>query len=190
MLVEKVVVGALETNCYVISAGKDAQEVIVVDPGADTEKILETVGNREIKAVMLTHGHFDHTGALKDFSDYPIYIHKEDAPMLSNTRLNGGYLVGDSEIRPKATHFYREGSVVDVANLKLKILETPGHTMGSVCILEGDQMLTGDTLFKGDYGRTDLAGGSATLMRESLRRLFSMKDVRIWPGHGEDDIIR
>mgnify|MGYP000861554564 CR=1 FL=1 len=190
MLVEMVVVGALETNCYIISAGKEAREVIIIDPGADKDTILDAVGDRTIKAVMLTHGHFDHTGALDAFSKYPIYIHKEDAPMLSDTRLNGGYLVGDGHQRPEATRFYKEWDVVDLANMHLKVLETPGHTMGSVCILEGDQMLTGDTLFKGDYGRTDLAGGSATLMRESLRRLFSMHGIRIWPGHGDDDIIR
>lgn len=184
MIIECLVVGELETNCYILSANKNAQEVIVVDPGAQAELILEAVGKRRVAAVMLTHGHFDHTGALHAFEGCDILIHEKDAPMLKDSRLSAGELMRDHAIRPEATHFYKEGDIVCRAGIELKILETPGHTMGSVCLQQGSEILTGDTLFDGSYGRTDLPGGSATLMRESLKRLYKLSGSNIYPGHG------
>ncbi len=189
MIVETVTVGSLGTNCYMLSKDKDARDVVLVDPGAEGYIIKQRVGERHVAAVLLTHGHFDHTGALACFKDAPIYIHPKDAPMLKDARLSAGDLMEDTDQRPKATDFYDDGDVLDIAGLKMEVLSTPGHTMGSVCLKSGDQMLTGDTLFKGDYGRTDLPGGSETMMRATLRRLFALHGTHCYPGHGEETDI-
>lgn len=189
MIVETVTVGSLGTNCYILSETENAHDVILVDPGAEGYKIKQRVGNRHVAAVLLTHGHFDHTGALTYFKDAPIYIHQKDAPMLKDARLSAGDLMEDHDRRPKATDYYDDGDVVEIAGLKLDVLSTPGHTMGSVCLKNGNRMLTGDTLFNGDYGRTDLPGGSEMMMRASLRRLFALHGVHCYPGHGEETDI-
>ena len=190
MHIERMIVGDLETNCYIVASGKEARDIVVVDPGADAEKIMHQIGERTVQAVLLTHGHFDHTGALMAFDGLPIYIHPKDAPMLQDSRLSVGGLLGDDAPRPPATHLYQENDVVKVAGLSLEVMETPGHTMGSVCLKSGKQILTGDTLFDGDYGRTDLPGGSATLMRESLKKLFALHGYTAYPGHGKQTTIR
>ena len=190
MIVEKIIVGVLETNCYLAYAEQGAPEVVVIDPGDDKEKILGRIGGRKVAAVLLTHGHYDHTGALSAFHDVPIYIHLKDAPMLNDNRLSIGELMGDRAERPAATHHMKEGDTVEAAGLKLRVMETPGHSMGSVCLLDDKQIFTGDTLFDGDYGRTDLPGGSATLMRSSLKRLFELHGYRAYPGHGGETIIK
>ncbi|MDD2429229.1 MAG: MBL fold metallo-hydrolase [Eubacteriales bacterium] len=190
MIVEKIVVGDLETNCYLAFATTGADEVLVIDPGDDAEKILDRIAKRNVAAVLLTHGHFDHTGALSAFRDVPIYIHAKDAPMLRDNRLSVGELMGDKAARPAATHHMKEGEMIELAGLKLRVMETPGHTMGSVCLICDNQVFTGDTLFDGDYGRTDLPGGSATLMRASLKRIFELQGHRAYPGHGGETSIK
>lgn len=188
MLVETIPVGVLETNCYLASVNKD--EVVVIDPGDDAELIKSTIGDRKVLAVLLTHGHYDHTGALYAFADVPIYIHPQDQIMLEDGYFSFGSQAGDSEPRPKATHSMVEGQLVSIGGMDFQVLHTPGHTLGSVCLRHGDIIFTGDTLFKGDYGRTDLPGGSMEQMRASLRRLFSLSGCRIYPGHGPDDVIK
>jgi hydroxyacylglutathione hydrolase len=189
MYIEKIVVGPVETNCYILSKDKNAEDVIVVDPGGEAEKIKEKIGGRKIKAVLLTHGHFDHTGALYAFKDYPIYINKNDEKMLSDPSLNAGYLINDSAARPNATNFYKDGDVIEIAGLSIAVLETPGHTMGSVSLICGKNIFTGDTLFDGDYGRVDLPGGSMEMMKQSLKRLFGFAGYKAYPGHGPNATI-
>ncbi len=189
MHVEKIVVGPVETNCYILSKNENAEEIVVVDPGAQAEKIKEKIGDRKVQAVLLTHGHFDHTGALRAFEGYPIYINKKDEKMLSDYRLSAGYLINDSALRPRPTNFYKDLDVLKIAGLDITVLETPGHTMGSVSLMCGNQILTGDTLFDGDYGRVDLPGGSMEMMKKSLKRLFSYAGYKAYPGHGANTII-
>lgn len=189
MLIERVPVGALETNCYIVSSGKGAKQVCLIDPGDEADKIKRAVGQRTVEAIYLTHGHYDHTGALAGFAGVPIYIHEKDAPMLKNNRLSAGYLADDDAERPDATNYYAEGEALHHAGLRLTVMETPGHTPGGVCLMADKVIFTGDTLFRGDYGRTDLPGGSSMQMRQSLRRLFQLKGMAAYPGHGEDTVI-
>jgi len=182
-------VGSLETNCYVLGL-KGRDDAVVVDPGDEGEKILSVLDGRKPAAVLLTHGHFDHTGALSFFAGVPIYIHELDSIMLGDSHYSFGRIAGDHARRPDATGFLQEGQILRLAGMDIHVLHTPGHTRGSVCFRVNDELLTGDTLFKGDYGRTDLPGGSPEQMRASLRRLLRLSGCHVLPGHGPDDWIK
>ncbi|MBO2516288.1 MAG: MBL fold metallo-hydrolase [Clostridiales bacterium] len=184
MKIEKIVVGPVSTNCYILQ--KDGtQPVLVIDPGAEAGRIMRAVGDREVAAVLLTHGHFDHTAALYAFADRPIYLHEADVPMLSDPEKNVGAQLGDLSPRPAATNIIKEGDTFTLAGLEISVMHTPGHTPGSVCYRIGDVLFTGDTLFHRGYGRTDHWGGDMHTEMQSLRRLIRMEeDLPFYPGHG------
>lgn len=136
--------------------------------------------------MLLTHGHFDHTGALDTFRQERIFIHPLDAPMLRDARLSVGAIAGDTAPRPGETDTVAEGDALLLGGLTVEVLHTPGHTPGSVCYRIGDHLFTGDTLFHRGYGRTDFPGGSMRELMHSLRRLHSIpQDLPFHPGHGE-----
>ena len=184
MLVETLVLGPLGTNCYLVSDGPGS-DVIIIDPAARPERIREALGERNVAAVLLTHGHFDHTGALSAFADKPIYIHSLDAPMLSDPHLSVAEMVHDRGVRPPATHTVQGGDVLTLAGLEIRVLHTPGHTPGSVTYRIRGSLFTGDTLFQGSYGRTDFPGGSWQQEMASIRKLLALSgDHPVYPGHG------
>ncbi len=188
MKIDVVVVGELENNVYILSLpGRD--DAVVVDPGSEGERIKAALGGKKPAAILLTHGHWDHTGALADFPGVPIYMHERDKMMLEGEFLGFSHGNGGRP-RPRPTDFVREGQTLELAGLSIQVLHTPGHSPGSVCYKIGDQMLTGDTLFLNDYGRTDLPGGSQSQMRASLRRLFTLHGVSYYPGHGPGGVIK
>lgn len=182
-------VGSLETNCYILYR-EERDDALVIDPGADAGMIQKALDGRKPAAVLLTHGHFDHTGALYAFGDLPIYIHQLDSMMLEDSHYSFGQAAGDLRERPHATDFLFEGQQLELAGIKLSVLHTPGHTRGSVCFRVEDLLFTGDTLFDGDYGRTDLPGGSEEQIRASIRRLFTFHGCRFFPGHGPGNVIK
>ena len=189
MNIERVVVGELSENCYIVSQ-PGRRDALVIDPGAQAEKIRAALGGRSVAAVLLTHGHFDHTGALSAFAGVPIYIHEADAPMLSDSHLSVGDGNGDLRPRPAATHLLADGEQLHLAGLDIAVLHTPGHTPGSVCLIAGDTMFSGDTLFAGSCGRTDLPCGDAREMRDSLRKLAKLEEnYRVCPGHGPSSTL-
>ena len=188
---DRLQVGSLEENCYILYRD-DRQDALVVDPGAEQEKITGYLAliHKTPAAAVLTHGHFDHTGALDAFEGIPIYISRQDAEMLTDPMKSAGADFGDLHLRPKATDFLWEGRRLELAGIPMEILHTPGHTPGSVCILaDEDVLLTGDTLFCRGYGRTDLYGGDSIALYSSLRRILSLPDYRVLPGHGEETTI-
>jgi len=171
--------GSLYTNCYMAYA-EDSDTCVLIDPGFDAEQILEKVRaqGKTLEAVFLTHGHFDHIGGVKDIAAQTgcrVYIHEADLALPS--QLTVGTV--------PATDHYDEGDTVTAAGLTFRVLHTPGHTPGGVCLLCEEAMFAGDTLFAGTCGRTDLPGSSPKQMRESLSRLAKLEgNYRVLPGHG------
>ena len=178
MLVKMFTVGMLGTNCYVVG-DKGSGEAVVIDPGFDAEsearQILDEAERNglQIKYIINTHGHPDHNSGnsiLKSRSHAPILIHEADAPMLS------------SQPADRTLH---EGDIIEVGEVKLKVIHTPGHSPGSIALLAGDYAFSGDTLFAGSIGRYDLPGASLDELVKSLKKLLTLPDrVKVCPGHG------
>lgn len=189
MEIQALQVGSIPTNCYLVfDPGRT--DALVIDPGDNPERIFAALNGRTPAAVLLTHGHFDHTGALSAFAGVPIYIHEADAPMLSDPHLSVGDGNGDLRPRPAATHLLADGEQMHLAGLDIAVLHTPGHTPGGVTYQIGDALFTGDTLFAHGYGRTDLPGGDFSALRRSLRRLLHLAgDFRVFPGHSESTTL-
>ncbi len=178
--------GPLDVNTYVV--GWEAGEsCVVIDPGAEENKVAEAVAGRTVCAVLLTHGHFDHMLFAQPWLDRgaKLYVHEADAAALRSPSLNLSQVVNTTLVLPKADVELREGDVVCEAGLELTVLHTPGHTPGGVCYRAGDVLFSGDTLFYGTCGRMDLPGGDAREMRVSLARLMQLPPETIaYPGHG------
>ena len=176
--------GAYQTNCYMIWA-EDSQSCVVIDPGYEPEFLLEQVRllRKRPEAILLTHGHFDHVGGVKQMAaetGCKVYLCPEE--LLMPPRFTAGELY--------YTDTYTEGDVLLLAGLSLQVLKTPGHTQGSICLLCEDTLFSGDTLFAGTCGRTDLPGGDYQTILASLRRLSQLEgDYKVLPGHGRSSTL-
>lgn len=173
----RLILGSYQVNCYLCC---NDHACVIVDPGYEPETVSAAIEKKGLKpeAILLTHGHFDHVGAVKALSSrysIPVYLHPADLSLpLPLTRPMG------------LTEEVDEGDELHLAGLSFRVMHTPGHSAGSVCYVVGDVMFSGDTLFAGSRGRTDLPGGSDSAMRKSLNRLAAMTgDYHICPGHGE-----
>ena len=183
MLIKTLPVGHLETNCYIVTED-DTLKSAVIDPGADSNVILDYIESNGLKveAIFLTHGHFDHTMALDAImaaARAPAYINELD--LNADGRYNPSHIDDSGFLRR-----YAEGDVISVGGLKFTVLQTPGHTPGSVTLKCENVLFTGDTLFRDSCGRTDLGGGSSEDLMASLRRLSKLEgDFEVYPGHDE-----
>ncbi|MDR2599116.1 MAG: MBL fold metallo-hydrolase [Oscillospiraceae bacterium] len=187
MLIKTLPVGMLQTNCYIVT-DEETKKCAIIDPGADSNTILDYIESNGLSpvAIFLTHGHFDHYMALeavREETGVPVYINEKEA---NRNGQDERHRIGDNGL----LNFYKEGDVIDVGNLKFTILDTPGHSPGSVTIMCEDALFTGDTLFYGDCGRTDLAGGSREMILKSLKRLAELDgDYEVYPGHDESSTL-
>ena len=173
--IHTLVLGMYQVNCYVVH-NADSDRCVVIDPGYHPEKIDAFLQKKglNLEAILLTHGHFDHVGGVKDLAeDCKVYLHPLEHTMPQ--ALTAGKLYATDEY---PDHF-------SVAGMDFTAVHTPGHTPGSVCLMVEDALFSGDTLFAGSCGRTDLPGGDWTVIRASLRRLAALPgDYTIYPGHG------
>lgn len=185
--------GPLSVNTYLV-CNEAAREMLVIDPGGNAEEILRRAEaeNCRIAAVLLTHAHFDHAGACKELQDagIPVYVHGEEEINLHSAG-NMGRLFGCPMPELRADSVFADGDVLSIAHLAVTVLHTPGHTAGSCCFQIGDRLFSGDTLFFGSAGRTDLIGGDARALAASLRRLCALPgDCVVCPGHGEETTLQ
>ena len=175
--------GSLYTNCYM--AWGEGDKCVLIVPGFDAQQILEQcrAQGKQVEAILLTHGHFDHVGGVKGVATETgckVYIHKADLEIPNRMTLG----------TVPYTDYYEDGDVLELAGLTFRVLHTPGHTPGSVCLLSGDVMFSGDTLFAGTCGRTDLPGSSPKQMWQSLARLAALEEnYQVLPGHGEGSTL-
>lgn len=176
--------GAYQTNTYLVWE-ENSPTCVVIDPGYQPETILSEVKNlgKEIAAILLTHGHFDHVGGVRELAaetGCPVYLNEADLSMPPQMTAGPLYY----------TNTYGEGDFVEAAGLSFKVLHTPGHTPGSICLTCENAMFSGDTLFWGSCGRTDLPGGSWATIRKSLLRLADLSgDYDVYPGHGDSTTL-
>jgi hydroxyacylglutathione hydrolase len=195
MIYDTVVVGALETNCYLVFC-QETKECAVIDPGAQPEKIFQAIQEAGVHPIILinTHGHIDHIGAnqdVKEHYDIPLYIHEDDEDMLSKSHLSElSFLLG-AKMSPPVDGFLTDGQKIKIGRHELQVLHTPGHSPGSVCLFFDRFLLSGDTLFNGGVGRTDLPGGSWKDMEESIRTKILVLDenLLVLPGHGPSTTV-
>ncbi len=185
MIFDTIPVGQIDTNCYLIGDEKTGV-CAVVDPGGSPERVLAMIekSGLEPKMILLTHGHWDHVGAipalLEKWPDLPVYAHEKE--LCPADEPNPHYFFPNAG---KNQRIYGEGDALSLGSLTLKVLHTPGHSGGSVVILAEDVMLSGDTLFAGTCGRCDLPGGGEENMMKSLARLGRLEgDYKVCPGHG------
>ncbi len=170
--------GSIGTNCYLLY-DEDTKDAVVIDPSDDAGALalkIEKLGLK-VHAILLTHGHFDHGGdveRIRKLTGAPVYLHPADR----------GLGLGISRLG--ATEDLSDGMVLHLIGTEIQVLHTPGHTPGSVCFVVGSLLFSGDTLFAGSCGRTDLPGGNGIQLLGSLRRLAELEgDYSVYPGHGE-----
>lgn len=194
MKIEKMPVGIIYTNCYIFST--DQKNAAVVDPGGNAERILAYLEQNglTLSMILLTHGHHDHVAAvweLREKTGAPLYIQQEDGEMLQDAKL----LFCSSEpyfsFTPITDYtILHDGDELELDELNIRVVHTPGHTKGSSVYLVGESMFSGDTLFARNIGRCDLYGGDYNVMKQSLKKLAELEgDYTVYPGHGENTTL-
>jgi glyoxylase-like metal-dependent hydrolase (beta-lactamase superfamily II) len=194
MLVKRLVVGPLEENCYIVG-DESTKQAIVIDPGDEPDRIIELLRDNgfKVSAIICTHTHFDHIGVVGDIkkaTGAKVLIHKGDVELYENAKDQAAFWGYDLDDIPQPDGFLSEGDNVRVGQLIFKVLHTPGHSPGGICLYGEGAVFTGDTLFHGSVGRTDLYGGDMSKLKESFKRLLSLpEDTTVLSGHGPETTI-
>ncbi len=194
MEIEHLILGEFQTNCHIIRRNKTAADCLIIDAGLDADKIIDFLeaGRLNPLAVILTHGHIDHIAGLEQlrlqYPDLKVYIHQQDAQMLTGEKKNLSELMGVSFRTGPANRILTDGQLIEQAGIILKVIHTPGHTPGGICLYsEKDGILfSGDSLFSDSVGRTDFPGGSMPQLIQSIKKnlLTLPAETIVYPGHG------
>ena len=190
MAIQTFVVGPLQSNSYLV-VDERSRQAAVIDPGMESESVLEAVRREglRVESVIITHGHFDHvfsSAAFKAETGAQVIMHPDDVPLLLEMPETARFFGFKAPPPPQPDRLVREGDVIKVGELALRVLETPGHTPGGISLCLDNAVFVGDTLFAGSVGRTDLRGGSLDALLRSIRtRLLTLPDwTVVYPGHG------
>ena len=183
MKIQTFVLGPVATNTYLLTQGNEA---LLIDPASKPEKLIEILGDLKLEGILLTHGHFDHIKAVDGlYEKYhcPVFLHQDDEDM-ARDKYSGAVFGLVSYITCPVNHL--EEGKMKIGSFEFEVIFTPGHTPGSVIYVFDDAIFTGDTLFRGSVGRTDLKGGNASVLKESLRVFRQcQKEYDIYPGHDQ-----
>lgn len=188
MLVKGIPTGELQENCYIVM-DENTKDTVICDPGDDFQHIVQNIEklNGKVLAILLTHAHFDHIGAVVELHqkyNVPVYMHEKEEE----------YMKKDNYVYrplPKIYTFIQDNEILNIGSITIKVIYTPGHTKGGVCFLIGDKLITGDTLFQGSIGRSDFIGGNFEELITSIKtRLLDLPgNTEVFPGHGPKSTI-
>jgi glyoxylase-like metal-dependent hydrolase (beta-lactamase superfamily II) len=194
MIIKTVQVGELRTNCYIVASSK-TREAVIIDPGDEAEKIIEAIETEKLKPILIvnTHAHPDHVGAnfkLAEKYDIVAALGEDGYKMIEDFK---GYFEEFSGLKIEDLSIERllnDNNMIDIGELKLQVINTPGHSKGGICLYGNGVLFSGDTLFAGTYGRTDIPGGSENEMQASIKKLMELPDgTVVYPGHGSRTTI-
>ena len=190
MTLTRLVVGPLQVNCFIL-ADEKTKEAVIIDPGDDAQELLKIIKDKglKVKYLLITHGHFDHVGAnkaLKEATGAELLIHEGDAQIMASASMHSRAFGMNAVASPHADRYVKHGEVITAGEISLKVLHTPGHSPGGISLLEQGMVFTGDALFAGSIGRTDLPGGDLnTLLRSIKTNLMTLPDeTKVFCGHG------
>lgn len=190
MIVTSLPTGPLEVNCYIVGS-ENTGKAAVIDPGGNVDSILEILRQHDLTLTMVinTHGHFDHIGANRSLIEKTaceLLIHHDDAPLLQRAAEHAALFGLSTSRSPEPTGLLKDGDIIMVGDLALKVIHTPGHSPGGICLHVDDCLFVGDTLFCGSIGRTDLPGGNHQQLINNIKeKLLCLADeTKVYPGHG------
>lgn len=187
MILKRIIVGNFFTNCYIIGCKKE-KLCAIIDPGDEAEKIKKIIEKLELRPIMIinTHGHFDHIGG-NNFFELPAYIHKNDLVFLKDPEKNLSSFFSLPYICKNKIVELSDGEKIQIGEIILEVIHTPGHTPGSICLKFNNILFTGDTVFSDGIGRTDFPFGNEEMLLKSIKEkiLIFPDNIEIYPGHGE-----
>ena len=199
MIIDALIIGDFETNCYCLRENENSHDCVIIDTGLDETELIDFLEEKQLNpvALVLTHGHIDHIAGVnamrEKFPEIKIYIHELDAQLLSDCKSNLSFMAGSKFTTKPADFLIEDGHIIEQAGISLQVLHTPGHTLGGIsmyCPEEG-VVFSGDALFADSIGRTDFPGGSMSQLVKAIKqKLLTLPgQTKVYPGHGPSTTI-